>query len=52
MTQKFRHLKAVFLAVLIVIGMGVHHSQANAETLTVAGGVFAVWTQNLNPCPA
>jgi len=40
MTPYFRHLKAVLLAVLIVIGMGLHHDRANAETLTVAGGCF------------
>jgi peptide-methionine (S)-S-oxide reductase len=40
MTTDFRQLKAILLAVLIVIGMGVHHDRANAETLTLAGGCF------------
>lgn len=40
MTTDFRHCKAALLAVLIVIGMGVHHDRKNAGTLTLAAGCF------------
>jgi len=40
MTLDFRHYKAIFLAVLIIVAAGLQSIRAGANTLTLAGGCF------------